>query len=116
MKKLMCIVAIISAITFAGCNLSDTASNISAVKTTFVKTYKVVGEIIPVLQEVGKMDFIKDDIKVKMNLAIDGLTLVYTKIGQMATSLGIDLNTVTAETKDIQKNNLESAIEELKKA
>jgi hypothetical protein len=94
----------------AGCNLTsgDLATKVTQIKDTFVKSYVVVGQTIPVLEEIEKLEYIKPEIKDKIVLVIDGLKVVYEKIGSIATFLGIDVSA----SKDIK--DLQASIEDLK--
>lgn len=111
MKKLLATL-IFGIFLMAGCN-----TDVASVKDTFVKVYTVVGQTIPVLEEVKKLEYIKDEtVKANLTMVIDGLVLVHQKIGTIAVMLGIQI-TPDATTKDLNAiAKLNSAIESLKTA
>lgn len=112
MKKML-LAMVIGVFLLAGCN-----TDVASVKDTFVKVYTVVGQTIPVLEEVKKLEYIKDEnVKKNLTLAIDGLVLVYQKIGTIASMLGIEVVPSDLQ-KDIKNpaEQLSLAINDLKNA
>jgi len=117
MKKL--VVLVIFAIIFAGCTMNEVTENIEKAKDVLIKSHEVVTETIPVLKEIQQLDYIKEDVKEKIIMVIDGLILVNDKIGDIIEILGLSEEdpgeeNVIEKTLKSENKTLNKAIEDLK--